>query len=1025
MKPSVRLLVAAMLSIAVSQVPGGVSAAPGQSSEQASGRDIGPRRANNRYIVRMADLPVSSYTGGTRTLRATRPARGQKIDRANPAVAEYSAYLDGQHGDVLGRVGGGRRLYDYRYSFNGFTAVLSEPQADALKAQPGVLSVTKDELQHADTSSTPTFLGLDRPGGLWDRLGGADDAGEDIIIGMIDSGVWPESTSFSDRRKSGGGRNEWHDRRRHDGKNDHDDDGDQAFDHDPPWTGVCQTGEAFTARACNRKLIGARWFDAAWGGDAGLKAERPWEFASPRDYNGHGTHTASTAGGNRGVVATGPARIFGKISGMAPRARIAVYKALWSTQDGAEASGFTSDLVAAIDQAVADGVDVINYSISGSSTNFLDAAEISFLFAADAGVFVAASAGNDGPTASTVAHPSPWITTVAAGTHNRQTLGSAKLGNGTTVNGVSVAATAASGPVINATAAVMAGATATAARLCFTAADNGGTPALDPAKVAGKVVVCERGTNARVAKSQAVFDAGGVGMILVNTSPNSLNADFHAVPTVHLADTDRVAVEAYAAMAGATATVTKATITYDAPAPFTASFSSRGPLLAGNGDLLKPDVIAPGQDILASVAPPGNGGLDFNVYSGTSMSSPHVAGVAALLRQLHPDWTPMMIKSALMTSAYDVLDGANTSPAVIFSQGAGHIAPNPAASPGLVYDSNINDWFAFLCGATNGVNPALCTALSEAGYSLDPSDLNTPSIAIGDLTGLQTVTRTVTNVGRRHAVYHVRTTGMDGFKVVVKPSTLRLAPGTSQSFSVQLTRQTAAVNTYAGGQLTWSDGEDHVRIPMVVRPTALAAPAEVSSTGTPVDYSVTFGFNGPFATVAHGLIPAVTTTGVVPDDPGDSFSPGGPGTIAIPVTISPGTTYARFSLFDANVTPGSDLDLYVFKGTTFVGGSGNGGSNEEVNLVNPAAGNDYIVYVHGFDAAPGGSNFTLFSWLLGTASSGNMTVTAPAAAQTGQAGTVHLAFSALSPATKYLGSVEYQGSPGLPDPTIVRVDTPN
>src|SRR4029453_6631913 len=168
-----------------------------------------------------------------------------------------------------------------------------------------------------------------------------------------------------------------------------------------------------------QKLIGAQRFNAAWGGDAGLQRARQWEFASPRDYNGHGTHTASTAGGNHAVPLTGPAAVFGQISGMAPRARIAVYKGLWSTHDAALASGFSSDLVAAVDQAVADGVDVINYSISGTLTNFLDPVEVAFLFAADAGVFVAASAGNSGPTTSTVAHPSPWITTVAAGTHNR------------------------------------------------------------------------------------------------------------------------------------------------------------------------------------------------------------------------------------------------------------------------------------------------------------------------------------------------------------------------------------------------------------------------------------------------------------------------------------------------------------------------------------------------------------------------------------------------------------------------------
>jgi subtilisin family serine protease len=151
-----------------------------------------------------------------------------------------------------------------------------------------------------------------------------------------------------------------------------------------------------------------------------------------------------------------------------------------------------------------------------------------------------------------------------------------------------------------------------------------------------------------------------------------LNADFHFVPTVHVADTDRAALIAYSGTPGATATINQSTITFSDPAPFTAAFSSRGPLAAGGGDLLKPDVIAPGQDVLAAVAPPGNHGLDFNLLSGTSMSAPHVAGVAALLMHLHPTWSPMMIKSALMTSGYDVLDGPNTNPLVIFRQSWPH-----------------------------------------------------------------------------------------------------------------------------------------------------------------------------------------------------------------------------------------------------------------------------------------------------------------------------------------------------------------
>jgi len=499
------------------------------------------------------------------------------------------------------------------------------------------------------------------------------------------------------------------------------------------------------------------------------------------------------------------------------------------------------------------------------------------------------------------------------------------------------------------------------------------------------------------------------------------------VPTVHVADTSRVAIEAYAATPGATASIARSTLVLNVPAPFTASFSSRGPLAAGGGNLLKPDVLAPGQDILAAVAPPGNHGLSFNVYSGTSMSAPHVSGLAALLKQLHPDWSPMMIKSALMTTGTDILDSSATSPsnadpAVIFSQGAGHVAPNSAANPGLVFDSDANDWLAFLCGTTTGVDPAVCTGLSGAGYSLAPSDMNTPSIAIGALPGKATVTRRVTNVSWRNATYTAAVTGMAGATVTVSPASLTVRAGHTKSFTVTITRTSAALNSYIGGQLVWSDGVHNVRIPIVARPVALTAPAAVSGPATGFSYPVQFGYDGAFAAAARGMVPAVVASGTVSDDPGDSFSPTGPGVASFAVAVPAGTTFARFSLFDGQVTPASDLDLYVFRGTTLVGRSAADGSNEEVNLVNPPAGT-YTVYVHGFNVAAGvTASFQLYRWLLDSASAGNMTVAAPATASTGGSGTVSLSFSGLVPGTRYLGSVAYTGVAGLPNPTIVRVD---
>lgn len=975
----------------------GAAAAPAENS----GALFKPQ--GRLVIVQMAAAPAVAYDGGIAGYPATRPAKSRKLDPLDPNVVRYTDYLKAQHDAALRQVRGGGKAYSYTYSFNGFAAELSDAQVAALTALPGVITVSRDVLRFADTSNTPTFLGLDDQTGLWNRLGGVHSAGDGVIIGVIDTGIWPEALSFSDRTGLNGNASK-------DGKLD--------YLQIPGWHGRCTPGENFPASLCNQKLIGAQWFNQGYGGDAGAKAAMPWEFMSARDFGGHGTHTASTAGGNNGVQATGPASVFGKISGMAPHARIATYKALWEVAPG-QGSGYNSDLVAAIDRAVADGVDVINYSISGTTTNFRDPVEIAFLYAAGAGIFVAESAGNSGPTTATVAHPGPWTTTVAAGTHNRSGEGSVTLGNGATYFGASLA-TAVTAPLIDSTAAGLPGANPAELALCYGASD--GAVVLDPAKVAGKIVVCDRGVTARVNKSLAVSEAGGAGMILVNTSNNSLNADFHFVPTVHLQDTDRAAVKSYAATPGPTAVINQATIVLTEPAPFTASFSSRGPLRA-SADLLKPDLIAPGQDILAAVAPPGNNGKDFDLYSGTSMSSPHVAGLAALLKNLHPDWSPMAIKSALMTSAYDVLDGPNTNPLVIFRQGAGHVKPNSAADPGLVYDSSWNDWVAVICNTQPQGLEATCNALWNAGLPQDVSDFNAASIAIGDLAGMQTVKRTVTSVGSAAETYTFSYSGLAGITVSPSVPSFTINPGARRSYTVTFTRTTAALNTYVGGYITWTGDKGHVvRIPVVIQPVALFAPAAVNGTGAPINYDIKFGYSGSFAALARGLVPAAVTAGTVADDPTNSgCSLASPNAQLIPVTVAAGTTYARFALFDADVNPGSDLDLCVFNATsTMVGSSGSGTSAEEVNLLNPAAGN-YTVVVQGWGVS-GSTPFKLYTWLLGNAAAGNMSVTAPAAATLGGTGTIALGFSGLTGGVKYLGSVAYSGASGMPNPTIVTVN---
>ena len=986
------LLAGLVLGVGVAPLAGAVN----EQSERAHALKQQRGHANNLYIVQMIDMPVSSYTGNVPGFRATKPAPGRKIDRLSNDVARYSDYLVRKHDEALGR-SGGRKVYSYTYSFNGFAAELDAAAVARLKSTSGVVNVSKDVMRHRTTNSTPAFLGLSDPvTGVWaTQFGGVQNAGEGIVVAILDSGIWPENPSFSDR----------------------DANGKLVFQQIPGFNGKCTPGEEFPASKCGQKLVAAQYFGAGWGGKAGVKAAFPYEYWSARDADGHGSHTSSTAAGNANVAASAAGFNLGAISGMAPRARIATYKVCWGREP--EGGCFSSDSVAAIDQAVGDGVDVINFSISGTSTNFLDPVEVAFLFAADAGVFVAASAGNDGPGASTVAHPGPWLTTVAAGTEAASFEGTVTLGNGAVYTGASIGGTVTPTPTVLSTAAGagLPGADPTQVRLCF-------INTLNPAFVNGKIVVCDRGVNARTDKSAAVKQAGGVGMILANTSANSLNADLHSVPTVHVDHIAGAAIKAYVSGTPNPTASLAGGIAATVPAPDVAAFSSRGPLLASS-DLLKPDIMAPGVDILAAYSP-AVAGRNFDFVSGTSMSSPHIAGLGALMKQKYPTWSPMAIKSAFMTSATQQRTDSTPIVGGPFDYGAGQVVPKGAVNPGLVYDSGIVEWIGFLCG-TGQLATSSCTG---SGIPVvEPSNLNQASIAVDGLAGIQTVTRTVRNVGASALALTPTVSGLTGFNVTFSPTTLTVARGATATYTATFTRTTAALNAYELGAITWNGGTHSVRSPVVLRPVALAAPAEVAATPAGASYNVQFGFTGTLTTTPRGLIPAAVMQGVVPDDPDNTFDPTvTAGTIAIPIVIAAGTTYARFALFDADVAPGSDLDLYVYNsGGTLVGISGSGTSAEQVNLLNPPAGN-YTVYVHGWQTAGGApSPFKLHTWLLGNADAGNMTVTpASVAATTGGTATITLGFTSLAPATKYLGSVVYGGDAATATvpPTIVRVNTP-
>jgi subtilisin family serine protease len=950
------------------------------------------------YIVQMSGAPVASYEGGIAGIPRTKPQPGAKLDRRTWNYKAYREHLRVRRAAVLASAGvhSSRTVAEYATAFNGFAAKLTREEFTRIRRTAGVTRVWKNEIRHTNTVSTPNLLGLAGAGGAWAReFGDPARAGEGMIVGVVDTGYWPESPSFAPLM----------------------DPQDQAIIN-KKWfdDGIDKCEEGTEQRVvCNNKVIGARWYNMS-----ALGNYEP-EFHSPRDFNGHGSHTASTAAGNHAVPASINGTAIGNVSGMAPAARLAVYKALWQQSSGT-GSGGTADLVMAIDDAVTDGVDVINFSVSGSTTYVVDPLEVAFFHAAAAGIFVAASAGNEGPHASTVAHNSPWATTVAASTHDRSAAKSATLGNGAVYNGVGQGPAAPSSPLVDSTAVGAEGADPNEVELCY-------LDSLDPAKVTGKIVLCRRGVNARTEKSKAVKDAGGVGMILYNPSVNSVNADYHFVPTVHVGPAEGAAIKAYIAGAASATAALSATVASTGRAPEMVAFSSAGPAIAGSGDLLKPDVTAPGADVIAAVAPPGNNGNTYDAYSGTSMSSPHVAGIAALIKAKHPDWSPMAVKSALMTTAgqTDNSGGALQRAGVAATPhdyGAGHIQPALAFDPGLVYDSGPADWIRFGCaiGQLQLVSD-WCTGLAAG----DPSDLNYPSISIGDLPGRQTVTRTVTNASNRASVYAAKVSAPTGYTVQVRPSVLALAPGRSATFTVQVTRTNAAYGTWSFGAMTWTDLRGHaVRSPIAVRAVALAAPDAIDGSGTSGSAQVTVrgGYNGRLTAAPYGLVTSTVHQGrLVGNDSG--FDPGSPSAsttvLRVQRTAPAGSKVVRFATYDSDHAPGSDMDLYVYRNGLLVGVSAGGTSDETVTLTEPGT---YDVYLVQF-ALPSGvteQDGKLHSFVVPASSAGNMTVT-PASQRISvdTTRTVTVRWSGLHAAKRYLGVVEFSDGRAVRARTTVAI----
>lgn len=676
-------------------------------------------------------------------------------------------------------------VYSYTNAIHGFSAILSPSELKAIQNSPGFVSSTKDRTVKVDTTHSSKFLGLNSNSGAWPK----SNFGKDVIIGLVDTGIWPESKSFND---------------------------DGMTDIPTRWKGQCVSGTQFNSSMCNKKLIGARYFNK------GLLAKFPnltLSMNSARDTDGHGTHTSSTAAGSYVEGASYFGYASGTSSGMAPQARVAMYKALW------EEGVYLSDIIAAIDQAIMDGVDILSLSLGVDGVAlYEDPVAIATFAALEKGIFVTTSAGNEGPYYETLHNGTPWVLTVAAGTVDRQFMGTISLGNGISISGMSL---------------YPGNSTSTKIPIMFINCQD----EKEVEKVASKIAVCQDINQTLSEQVYNLQNSKAFGAVFIS---NVTDLEFFLqsrLPAVFLNPQDGKKILDYVntnADPNPTASLKfQETNLGTKPAPAVATYSSRGPSQSCPF-VMKPDVMAPGALILASwpqkspVTDVNSGELfsNFNIISGTSMSCPHVAGVAALLRAVHPEWSPAAIRSAMMTTA-DVLDntfnpiqdnGLNGQFASPLAMGSGHINPNKALDPGLVYEMGLEDYTNLLCGLNFTSNQIQTITRSSSSYNcLNPSlDINYPSFIAyfkGDSSTVHEFHRTVTNVGDEMSSYTANVTPMDGFKVNVVPTTLTFRQKyEKQSYKLIIEGPKTMKDSVVFGYLSWvgnGSGKHVVRSPIV------------------------------------------------------------------------------------------------------------------------------------------------------------------------------------------------------------------
>ncbi|XP_071703413.1 CO(2)-response secreted protease-like [Rutidosis leptorrhynchoides] len=692
-------------------------------------------------------------------------------------------------------------VHNYQNSFLGFAAHLTEKDAQDIAQKPGVVSVFPDPILQLHTTRSWDFLKYqtlvetDIPTRAAYNVSNSNEA-SDVVIGVMDTGIWPESKSF-------------------------DDDG---FGPIPKkWKGTCMKSEDFTAKSCNRKLIGARYY----AGD----------YSSARDRSGHGTHVASTAAGNTVPNASYYGLAMGSAKGGFPGSRIAVYRVCGIRG----CSG--SNILAAFDDAVADGVDVLSLSLgstAGYGPNFQrDPIAIGSFHAEEKGITVVCSAGNSGPRRESVVNVAPWILTVAATSIDRDFQADITLGDKTVIKGGGInfgeLQRSPVYPLLYGSAVLR-----NSSYYDESDAKNCIPRALDQDKVKGNIILCENRDGIYTAKLKvsSIKKLGALGMIFINDDSRAVASATGSFPMATVNRKDGHNIISYVSTTRKPKATIQPTVTVTQykPAPVVAYFSSRGPSYATR-DLLKPDVAAPGVAILASwpdndsvVKLAGKNSPQFFILSGTSMACPHVSGLAAMIKAQNPNWSPSAIRSAIMTTATQTnnmkkpITTNSGSIATPYDFGAGEVSSSPL-QPGLVYETETIHYLHFLCNI--GYSVATIKRISSTvppdftcptKSTENPiSNMNYPSIAISRFNGTQSkVKRTATNVESGDTTYTASVEAPNGLDVKVVPNTLEFTENNKKlTFEVKFSSE-GKLSGDNFGAITWSNGKYRVRSPFVV-----------------------------------------------------------------------------------------------------------------------------------------------------------------------------------------------------------------